>query len=104
MAAAHDPAMLSHGAATAGWSASDDVDADSAPVFLWLVSATGTVTAHSPGAPGLPAGLLAAHPPHDGLAFTAGLGRTGAFRLKLIRDRGSWLIAGQSRAGDAHTY
>jgi len=103
-AAAHDPAVLSQGAATARSSlASDDVDADSAPVFLWLVSATGTVTAHSPGAPGLPAGLLAAHPPHDGLAFTTGLGKTGAFRLKLIRDDGSWLIAGQSRAGDAHT-
>jgi signal transduction histidine kinase len=103
-AAAHDPAVLSQSAATARSSlASYDVDADSAPVFLWLVNATGTVTAHSPGAPGLPAGLLAAHPPHDGLAFTAGLGKTGAFRLKLIRDGGSWLIAGQSRAGDAHT-
>ena len=102
-AAAHDPAVLSQSAARAGSTASDDVDADSAPVFLWLVSATGTVTAHSPGAPGLPVGLLAAHPPHDGLAFTAGLGQTGAFRLKLIRDGGSWLIAGQSRAGDAHT-
>jgi signal transduction histidine kinase len=103
-AAAHDPAMLSQSAATARSSlASDDVDADSAPVFLWLVNATGTVIAHSPGAPGLPAGLLAAHPPHDGLAFTAGLGKTGTFRLKLIRDGGSWLIAGQSRAGDAHT-
>jgi signal transduction histidine kinase len=103
-AAAHDPAILSQSAATARSSlASDDVDADSAPVFLWLVNATGTVTAHSPGAPALPAGLLAAHPPHDGLAFTAGLGSTGAFRLKLARDGGSWLIAGQSRAGDAHT-
>ncbi|HJY97423.1 MAG TPA: histidine kinase dimerization/phospho-acceptor domain-containing protein, partial [Streptosporangiaceae bacterium] len=103
-AAAHDPGVLSESVAAAGSSAAtDDVDADSAPVFLWLVNATGTVTAHSPGAPGLPAGLLAAHPPHDGLAFTAGLGKTGAFRLKLIRDGGSWLIAGQSRAGDAHT-
>ncbi|HEV2254034.1 MAG TPA: HAMP domain-containing sensor histidine kinase [Streptosporangiaceae bacterium] len=102
-AAAHDPAILSQDAATAGSSASDDVDADSAPVFLWLVNPAGTVTAHSPGAPGLPDGLFAAHPPHDGLALTAGLGKTGAFRLKLIRDGGSWLIAGQSRAGDAHT-
>src|SRR5260370_40673275 len=92
MAAAHDPAMLSHGAATAGWSASDDVDADSAPVFLWLVSATGAVTAHSPGAPGLPVGLLAAHPPHDGLAVTTGLGKTGAVRLTLHRDAGSCLV------------
>jgi two-component system, OmpR family, sensor histidine kinase CiaH len=103
-AAAHDPAILSQSAAAAGSStASDDVDADSAPVFLWLVNATGAVTARSPGAAALPAGLLAAHPPHDGLAFTTDLGKMGAFRLKLARDGGSWLIAGQSRAGDAHT-
>ena len=104
IAAAHDPALLSQSVAAAGSSAaSDDVDADSAPVFLWLVNATGAVTAHSPGAPGLPAGLLAAHPAHDGMAFTTDLGSMGAFRLKLARDGSSWLIAGQSRAGDAHT-
>jgi signal transduction histidine kinase len=103
-AAAGNRALLSQSAAAVRSGApADDVDADSAPVFLWLVNAAGTVTAHSPGAPGLPAGLLAAHPPHDGLAFTTGLGRTGAFRLKLARYGGSWLIAGQSRAGDAHT-
>ncbi|HLK74367.1 MAG TPA: histidine kinase dimerization/phospho-acceptor domain-containing protein, partial [Streptosporangiaceae bacterium] len=103
-AAAHDPGMLGESATVAGRSAaSGDVDADSAPVFLWLASGTGTVTAHSPGAPELPAGLLAAHPPRDGLAFTATLGRTGAFRLELARVGGRWLIAGQSRAGDAHT-
>jgi two-component system, OmpR family, sensor histidine kinase CiaH len=103
-AAAHDPGLLSQSVAAAGSSAAtDDVDADSAPVFLWLVDATGTVTAHSPGSPGLPAGLFAAHPPHDGLAFTAGLRATSAFRLELMRDGSSWLIAAQSRAGDAHT-
>jgi signal transduction histidine kinase len=103
-AAAGNPAVLSQSAVLAGSSAgSDDVDADSAPVFLWLVTPAGTVTAHSPGAPALPAGLLAANPPHDRLAFTAGLGRTGAFRLELARDGSSWLVAGQSRAGDAHT-
>ncbi len=103
-AAAHDPAMLGQSATAAGRSAvSDDVDADSAPVFLWLASGTGTITAHGPGAPELPAGLLAAHPPRDGLAFTTDLGRTGAFRLRMARDGGGWLIAGQSRAGDAHT-
>ena len=100
-AAAQDRTVLGQSAAAAG--SSDDVDADSAPVFLWLVNAAGTVTGHSPGSPRLPAGLLAAHPPHDGLAFTADLGKMGAFRLKLARDGGSWLIAGQSRAGDAHT-
>jgi two-component system sensor histidine kinase CiaH len=103
-AAAHDPGLLSQSVAAAGSSAAtDDVDADSAPVFLWLVNAAGTVTAHSPGSPGLPAGLLAAHPPHDGLAFTTDLAKTGAFRLKLTRDGSNWLIAGQSRAGDMHT-
>jgi signal transduction histidine kinase len=103
-AAAGNPAVLSESAVVAGSSAgSDDVDADSAPVFLWLVTPAGTVTAHSPGAPALPAGLLAANPPHDRLAFTADLGRADAFRLELARDGSSWLVAGQSRAGDAHT-
>ena len=102
----HDPDAFDQRAVPDGSSPAlddDDVDADAAPVFLWLVTPAGTVTAHTPGAPALPAGLLAAHAPHDGLAFTAGLGSTGAFRLKLARDGGSWLIAGQSRAGDAHT-
>jgi signal transduction histidine kinase len=103
-AAVHNPALLGQSAAVAGSSrATEDVDADSAPVFLWLVNAAGTVTAHSPGAPRLPAGLLAAHTPRDGLAFTADLGSADAFRLKLVRDGSGWLIAGQSRAGDAHT-
>ena len=62
--AAQDPAMVSHSGTAPGSSgASDDVDADSAPVFLWLVNAAGQVTGHSLGAPELPAGLLAAHPP-----------------------------------------
>jgi signal transduction histidine kinase len=103
-AAARDPAILGQNVAVAGSDeATYDVDADSAPVFLWLVSATGTVRAHSPGAPGLPPGLLAADPPHDGLAFTTDLRHTGPFRLKLTRDGSNWLIAGQSRAGDVHT-
>ncbi len=103
-AAAADPAILNQGVVVAGSSsASYDVDADSAPVFLWLVNAAGTVTAHSPGAPALPAGLLATYPPHDGLAFTTDLGSADAFRLELTRDGSNWLIAGQSRVGDAHT-
>jgi signal transduction histidine kinase len=103
-AAVRDPAVLGQSVtAAASAAASDDVDADSAPVFLWLVTAAGTVTAHSPGAPGLPAGLLAAHPPRDRLAFTADLGQGDAFRLELTRDGRDWLVAGQSRAGDAHT-
>jgi signal transduction histidine kinase len=105
-AAAHDPSMLSErvaGDGTAETSDDDDVDADAAPAFLWSVNSAGTVIAHSPGAPALPAGLLAAHAPHNGLGLTASLGPAGAFRLKLARDGSGWLIAGQSRAGDAHT-
>jgi two-component system sensor histidine kinase CiaH len=105
--AAHDPSMLSQheaqdGSAPTADNDGADVDANTAPVFLWSVNAAGAVTG-SPGAPALPAGLLAAHPPHEGLAFTASLGSPGAFRLKLARDGSGWLIAGQSRAGDAHT-
>ena len=107
-AALHDPPLLSERVAAdrptpeAGNDA-DDLDADAAPVFLWSANAAGTVTAHSPGAPKLPAGLLAAQGPHDALSFTASLGSVGAFQLKLARDGRGWLIAGQSRAGDAHT-
>jgi signal transduction histidine kinase len=105
-AAQHDPDAFDQSVVPDGSASAldnDDVDADAAPVFLWLVTTAGAVTAHTPGAPALPAGLLAAHPPHDRLAFTVGLGSTGAFRLKLARDGSNWLIAGQSRAGDAHT-
>ena len=42
-----------------------------------------------------------AHPPRDGLAFTARLGSAAAFR-RLCEGSG-WLIAGQSLTGDAHT-
>ena len=70
-AVAHDPAELSQPAdpdgsrpaAGDGDAATRDADDDAAPVFLWAANTAGTVTAHSPGAPALPAGLLAAHPP-----------------------------------------
>jgi signal transduction histidine kinase len=102
-AAAHDPAELSQRIGTDEPGRGDDGDADddAAPVFLWAASGARTVTAHSPGAPALPASVLAA--PHDGLAFTASLGSAGALRLKLTRQGGGWLIAGQSLSGDAHT-
>ena len=102
-AAARNPSLLSQPVAIGGSSRAPDYDADTAPVFLWSVTAAGTVTAHTPGAPELPAGLLAAHAPHDGLAFTAKLGSTAGFRLTLARYGSGWLIAGESRAGDAHT-
>ena len=102
--AVHDPALLSQPVARTGLpQVSDDMDADGVPVFLWSVGAAGSVIAHSPGAPSLPAELLAAHTPRDGVAMTASLGAVGPFRLKVARDGGGWLIAGQTLAGDAHT-
>ena len=109
-AVAHDPAELSQRAdpdgarpAATGDNADDDADDDSTPVFVWAANTAGTVTAHSLGAPALPAGLLTAHPPRDGLAFTARVGSAAAFRLKTTRQGTGWLIAGQSLTGDAHT-
>ena len=109
-AVAHDPAELSQRAdpdgappAATGDNADDDADDDATPVFVWAANTAGTVTAHSLGAPALPAGLLTAHPPRDGLAFTARLGSAAPFRLKTARQGTGWLIAGQSLSGDAHT-
>jgi hypothetical protein len=81
-----------------------DIDADSAPVFLWRASARGSVTGHSPDAPVLPAALLAApvQARHSGYVFTARLAAFGPFRLHLARDGAGWLVAGQSVASDAH--
>jgi signal transduction histidine kinase len=104
--AVHDPALLGQPVARIGpprVSDGIDLDTDGVPVFLWSIGAAGQVIAHSPGAPPLPANLLAAHAPRDGLAVTASLGAVGPFRLKVTRDGGGWLIAGQSLAGDAHT-
>jgi signal transduction histidine kinase len=100
-----------------------DIDADSAPLFLWQTSAQGSVTSHSPNAPALPRALLAtalqttaapvtavqaapvqaAQVRKSGYAFTASLASLGPFRLQLTRDGAGWLIAGQSVAGDEHT-
>jgi signal transduction histidine kinase len=87
----------------------DDLDDDSAPVYLWAANASGTVTAHTPGAPSLPASLFRSTPltgdgGRDGLALTLGLGpRDAQFLLKMASDGSGWLVAGQSLAGDAHT-
>ena len=105
-----DPSQLSQPASGPDTRrASDDLDADSAPVYLWAANAAGTITAHSPGAPSLPASLLrstllASHSARDGLALTAGLGPQDAqFLLRTARNGNGWLVAGQSVAGDAHT-
>jgi signal transduction histidine kinase len=104
--ARHDPSLFDQQTARPDSSSpadDDDVDADSAPVFLWSVNAGGSATEHTQGAPALPASLLAAHAPRDGLAVTANLGPSGAFRLKMARNGSGWLVAGRSLAGDAHT-
>ncbi len=108
--ARQDPAALSQRVArpgagpNAGGEAGSDIDADSAPVFLWSANARGIITAHSPGAPALPPAVLTAQTPRNGLAFTATLGSVGSFRLRMTGYSGGWLIAGQSQAGDAHTW
>jgi signal transduction histidine kinase len=78
-------------------------DADSAPVFFWLLNARQVVTAPSPGAPALPARPLGGQQPRDGLAVTVNAGRADPFRLRVTRDGTGWLVAGQSLAGVAHT-
>jgi signal transduction histidine kinase len=80
-----------------------DLDADTAPVFLWAVDARRAVVAHSPGAPGLPPALLTADALHDGKAVTANPGGAAAFRLKVARDHRGWLVAGRSMVDDLHT-
>ena len=80
-----------------------DGDADSAPVFFWLLDPQQAVTARSPGAPVLPARPLGGQQPRDGLAVTVNAGRAGLFRLEMTRDGASWLVAGQSLAEVAHT-
>ena len=99
--AQHDPAAIRQPVARAGSSPGaddDDIDGDSAPVFLWSLTATGAIAAHSPVAPALPAVVL-----RDGFAQTATLGSAGAFRLKLAQAGQGWLMAGQSLVGQAHT-
>ena len=102
-AASHDPDVFSQRAPRTFRGAGDS-DADSAPVFFWLLDARQAVTAHSPGAPALPARPLGGQQPRDGLAVTVTAGRAGPFRLKMMtRDGTGWLVAGQSLAGVAHT-
>jgi signal transduction histidine kinase len=51
----------------------------------------------------LPTRPLGGQQPRDGLAVTVNAGRADPFRLKMTRDGTSWLVAGQSLAGVAHT-
>jgi signal transduction histidine kinase len=99
-----DPSQITRPASGPAAGRPNDLDSDSAPVYLWAVNADGTVTAHTPGAPSLPASLIRGGTARDGLVVTAGLGPQDApFKLKLARKGTGWLVAGQSPAGDAHT-
>jgi hypothetical protein len=53
-AASHDPDVFSQRAPRT-FRGAGDADADSAPVFFWLLDARQAVTANSPDAPALPA-------------------------------------------------
>ena len=80
-----------------------DGDADSAPVFFWLLDARQAVTAHSPGAPALPGRPLGGQQPRDGLPVTVNACRADPFRLTMTRDGTGGLVACESLAGVAHT-
>jgi signal transduction histidine kinase len=104
--ALHDPAILGHRVTPSGVFAAGaeaDNDPDATPVFLWQLAAAGPVTAHSPGAPALPAGLPGAFASPGGRAATVTLGSAGRFRLDAAQFGGGWLVAGQSLAGTVHT-
>jgi hypothetical protein len=51
----------------------------------------------------LPPRPLGGRQPRDGLAVTVNAGRPDPFRLEMTRNGTSWLVAGQSLAGLAHT-
>jgi len=106
-AAARDPAVLSqpvtHSDEPASGGADLDNDEDGTPVFLWALTAQGSVYAHSPAAPALPAGLPRTFASPGGHAVTVSLGPAGRFRLNASRDGSGWLVAGQNLAGDSHT-
>jgi signal transduction histidine kinase len=105
-AARNDPGMLGQRIIDSGeipGGADVDDDTDTTPAFLWALSSGGVVTAHSPGAPALPAGLPGAFASPGGLARTVTLGSGGRFRLYAAHDGSGWLVAGQSLVGDSHT-
>jgi len=100
-----DPSQLTRPANGPGtFRQPDDLDADSAPVYLWAANTAGTITAHSPYAPPLPASLFRSDGARGGRAVTADLGpRDARYRLELVRTATGWMVAGQSSAGDVHT-
>jgi signal transduction histidine kinase len=98
-------------------------DPDQVPIYLWSLTPSGTIGAHTPGAPALPAGLTvglvrsaglssagtdaagtpASRSPAAGTEFTTQLGAAGSYRLLATRTSDGVLVAGLSRTGDLHT-
>ena len=105
-AARHDPGTVSratdHPADGSTGDGDPDTDPSQIPIYLWSVGSGGTVTAHTPGAPTLPASVLAGLPA-SGIASTASLGAAGSYRLLTVQPAAGRLVAGQNRAGDLHT-
>ena len=103
-AARHDPSLVATrpGDGSSRGSLDGDADPSSAPVFLWSVGGGPTVTAHSLGAPALPAAVLG-QVADGATAFSASLGPPGSYRLRTVDTSSGLLVAGVSRAGDLHT-
>jgi len=74
---------------TASPTAHRDKDIDDAPAFVWQVSAAGTATALTSGAPPLPQHSWAPG------AITLDVGNT-SFRFQAARSVSGWLVAGES--------
>jgi signal transduction histidine kinase len=74
-----------------------DTDVSSPPVLLWRVSSTGRTVDATEGAPALPATAWS----RSGRPDTARLGTTD-FRLKALKDGGTWLVAAQSLTNTQH--
>ncbi|HEX3714220.1 MAG TPA: HAMP domain-containing sensor histidine kinase [Trebonia sp.] len=96
-----NPAELSHQVNKPGVVSDGDADDadDASPIIGWVLSPGNQVTASTPGAPSLPAGVIAAA--RDGRAVTASLGTAGTFRLKAARSGPSLIVVGASLAGQA---
>jgi signal transduction histidine kinase len=76
-------------------------DDDAVPISGWILDSSRQVTAHTVGAPALPASEAAAL--RDGRTTTEVLGPSGAFRLKAVKSGANWLVAGVSLAADRRT-
>jgi len=96
----HDPSRITRLTGSGG-DPRDTSEADPPFIYIWMVNAGGTVIAHSPGAPPLPAAPFRAGTAHDGLSLSAALGPKGTpFQLLTARAGDRWVVAGQNVAAD----